>query len=147
MIVRVSNNGGDVQSDQLDLMIPGGGVGANASTCGAQWGASSSDLGAQYGGFLTTCKQQSNDYNAYKACVKSKCNSVVPAGTLRDSCNWFVDWFGAADNPAFKVEQIAWQIGYGDPGAFRKIFRKILGLSPGEYRRRFFVGEDDAALA
>lgn len=48
---------------------------------------------------------------------------------------------------SIKVEQIAWQIGYEDPGAFRKIFRKILGLSPGEYRRRFFVGEDDAALA
>lgn len=51
---------------------------------------------------------------------------------------------------SIKVEQIAWQIGYEDPGAFRKIFRKLLGLSPGEYRRRFFVGEDardGAALA
>ncbi|MCV9997882.1 GlxA family transcriptional regulator [Pararhizobium sp. YC-54] len=50
---------------------------------------------------------------------------------------------------SIKVEQIAWQIGYEDPGAFRKIFRKLLGLSPGEYRRRFFVGEDapDTAIA
>ncbi|MCV9966004.1 GlxA family transcriptional regulator [Pararhizobium sp. BT-229] len=48
---------------------------------------------------------------------------------------------------SIKVEQIAWQIGYEDPGAFRKIFRKLLGLSPGEYRRRFFVGEDAGETA
>jgi len=35
--------------------------------------------------------------------------------------------------------QIAWKIGYEDPGAFRKVFIKIMGLSPGEYRRRFTV--------
>jgi transcriptional regulator GlxA family with amidase domain len=42
---------------------------------------------------------------------------------------------------SLKIEQVAWQVGYEDPGAFRKIFRKVLGLSPGEYRRRFFVGD------
>jgi len=26
------------------------------------------------------------------------------------------------------------------PGAFRKVFVRILGLTPGEYRRRFGVG-------
>lgn len=35
------------------------------------------------------------------------------------------------------VEQIAWDVGYSDPGAFRKVFTRIVGLSPGEYRRRF----------
>ncbi|MGS5046777.1 MULTISPECIES: GlxA family transcriptional regulator [unclassified Mameliella] len=35
------------------------------------------------------------------------------------------------------VEQIAWDIGYTDPGAFRKIFARFVGLTPGEYRRRF----------
>ena len=34
-------------------------------------------------------------------------------------------------------EQIAWKMGYEDSGAFRKIFQKLAGLSPGEYRRRF----------
>lgn len=37
------------------------------------------------------------------------------------------------------VDEIAWQVGYGDPGAFRKVFLKLMGLSPGEYRRRFTV--------
>lgn len=35
------------------------------------------------------------------------------------------------------VERIAWEVGYSDPGAFRKIFHRIVGLTPGEYRQRF----------
>ncbi len=35
------------------------------------------------------------------------------------------------------IEQIAWAVGYEDTGAFRKIFQKITGLAPGEYRSRF----------
>lgn len=35
------------------------------------------------------------------------------------------------------VESIAWEVGYSDPGAFRKIFVRIVGLTPGEYRLRF----------
>lgn len=37
------------------------------------------------------------------------------------------------------VNEIAWKVGYEDPGAFRKIFQRIIGLSPGDYRRRFAV--------
>jgi transcriptional regulator GlxA family with amidase domain len=37
------------------------------------------------------------------------------------------------------IEQIAWAIGYEDPGSFRKVFQRVVGLSPGEYRRRFAV--------
>ncbi len=37
------------------------------------------------------------------------------------------------------VEAIAWEVGYGDPGAFRKIFVRVTGLTPGEYRQRFGV--------
>lgn len=35
------------------------------------------------------------------------------------------------------VNQIAWQVGYEDPGSFRKVFQRDLGLTPAEYRRRF----------
>lgn len=35
------------------------------------------------------------------------------------------------------VDQIAWETGYADAGAFRKIFARFIGLTPGEYRRRF----------
>jgi len=35
------------------------------------------------------------------------------------------------------VDRIAWEVGYSDPGTFRKLFARIVGLTPGEYRRRF----------
>ncbi|MEO1192941.1 MAG: helix-turn-helix domain-containing protein [Pseudomonadota bacterium] len=37
------------------------------------------------------------------------------------------------------VGQIAWQVGYEDSGAFSKIFQRLMGLTPGDYRRRFTV--------
>lgn len=39
------------------------------------------------------------------------------------------------------IDRVAWEVGYGDPGAFRKVFSRIVGLSPGEYRRRFSAGQ------
>ena len=35
------------------------------------------------------------------------------------------------------VERVAWEVGYTDAGSFRKIFHRIVGLTPGEYRERF----------
>jgi len=35
------------------------------------------------------------------------------------------------------VEHIAYTVGYLDPGSFRSTFRKITGLSPSDYRKRF----------
>jgi len=35
------------------------------------------------------------------------------------------------------IGQVARDVGYVDPGAFRKVFQKVAGLSPGDYRRRF----------
>jgi len=37
------------------------------------------------------------------------------------------------------IEQIAWAVGYEDVAAFRKLFHRIVGLSPGDYRHRFVV--------
>ncbi len=37
------------------------------------------------------------------------------------------------------IERIAWEVGYSDASAFRKIFLRIVGLTPGEYRHRFHV--------
>ncbi len=38
------------------------------------------------------------------------------------------------------VDSVAWEVGYNDAGAFRKVFTRIVGLTPGEYRRRFSAG-------
>jgi len=35
------------------------------------------------------------------------------------------------------VDAIAWEVGYLDPAAFRKVFLRIVGLTPSEYRKRF----------
>jgi transcriptional regulator GlxA family with amidase domain len=37
------------------------------------------------------------------------------------------------------IDQISWAIGYEDPGSFRRVFRRVVGLTPGDYRRRFAV--------
>ncbi len=41
------------------------------------------------------------------------------------------------------VEQVAWSVGYEDPTAFRRVFHRFIGLSPGHYRRRFAPGTAD----
>jgi len=102
MIVKVTNTGGDVQSNQFDVMIPGGGVGQNPDACAAQWGIDPSDLGATYGGFLGEC---GGSHEARKQCVRNKC-SLLPAGPVRDGCHWFVDWYEVADNPKFRYEPV-----------------------------------------
>ena len=97
MIVQIINNGG-VGADQLDILIPGGGVGA-LNACSRQWGTS--DLGAQYGGFLAGC-------NGDKSCVQNKCNTVFAGKPeLLAGCSWFLGWYNAADNPNLVFKRVA----------------------------------------
>ncbi|KEQ15108.1 GlxA family transcriptional regulator [Endozoicomonas numazuensis] len=35
------------------------------------------------------------------------------------------------------IEEIAWQVGYEDASAFRRVFQAITGLTPRDYRKRF----------
>ena len=42
------------------------------------------------------------------------------------------------------VDQIAWAVGYEDPASFRRLFHRIIGLSPGDYRQRFSAGATEA---
>jgi hypothetical protein len=117
MIVQVTNIGG-IGSDQFDLLIPGGGVGSadpDASVCKSQFG-SSADLGAQNGGFRTSCGGDAT-------CIRNRCQSVFSGKTdMLNGCNWFVDWFGMADNPTFSFQQISCpaaitqRSGLSDPG-------------------------------
>ncbi len=113
MIVQVINNGG-VQATQFDLLIPGGGVGA-LNACSTQWG-SSVDLGTQYGGWLSECNGDAN-------CVQQKCQSAFSnKPELMAGCSWFLNWFGASNNPDFVYQKIACPAaltqasGLSDPG-------------------------------
>jgi transcriptional regulator GlxA family with amidase domain len=35
------------------------------------------------------------------------------------------------------IEEIAWQVGYEDSSSFNRLFRRITGMAPGAYRKRF----------
>ncbi len=105
MIVQAINTGG-VDGTQFDLLIPGGGVG-DFDACSSQWG--SSDLGERYGGFYLAC-QKANAFNhaASKACAAKKCQSVFAnKPELLAGCNFFVNWFGAPDNPNLVYKEVA----------------------------------------
>lgn len=41
------------------------------------------------------------------------------------------------------IAQVAWEVGYEDPAAFRKVFQRVVGLSPAEYRDRFLAVAGD----
>jgi transcriptional regulator GlxA family with amidase domain len=44
------------------------------------------------------------------------------------------------------IEEIAEEVGYADLASFRRLFRKLSGLTPGEYRRRFTLPDTVAAV-
>ena len=96
MVIMVSNIGGDVQSNQFDIMIPGGGVG-QFNGCGNQLGIAST--GAQYGGFITDCKSD-------PSCVKQKCSVFSKYPKLQAGCEFSATWMGGANNPSFKFEEL-----------------------------------------
>ena len=35
------------------------------------------------------------------------------------------------------IEEISWAVGYEDSASFRRLFKRLTGLTPGEYRHRF----------
>lgn len=37
------------------------------------------------------------------------------------------------------VEEVSWQVGYEDPAFFRRLFRRITGITPAAYRRKFQI--------
>lgn len=44
------------------------------------------------------------------------------------------------------VKAIAWDVGYSDVAAFTRLFNRIVGLSPSDYRRRFAASDGRAGV-
>lgn len=42
------------------------------------------------------------------------------------------------DNP---IDEISWAVGYEDPAFFRRLFKRVTRLTPGDYRRKFRMPE------
>ncbi|KAI1631910.1 glycoside hydrolase family 45 protein [Biscogniauxia mediterranea] len=87
MIVQSTNTGGDLGSNQFDILVPGGGVGI-FDGCSAQFGQALP--GQQYGGVSSA----------------SECDSASMPESLRAGCHWRFDWFQGADNPGVSFEQV-----------------------------------------
>lgn len=85
MVVQSTNTGGDLGSNQFDILMPGGGVGI-FDGCLVEFGTSLP--GAQYGGISS----------------QSDCASFPEI--LKDGCNWRFDWFENADNPGHTFQQV-----------------------------------------
>jgi hypothetical protein len=111
MIVQATNVGYDVSNGQIDLLVPGGGVGA-FDACTNQWGVSAEEMGEQYGGFLAACKRDvgwNAEHDQYKSCVKQRCENVFSKSGMQDllaGCLWYADWFEAADNPDLVFKEV-----------------------------------------
>jgi transcriptional regulator GlxA family with amidase domain len=45
------------------------------------------------------------------------------------------------ERSAAPVDEISWRVGYEDPAFFRRLFKRITGLAPGAYRKRFRIPE------
>ncbi|KAI0904138.1 glycoside hydrolase family 45 protein [Ustulina deusta] len=88
MIVQSTNTGGDLGSNQFDLLMPGGGVGL-FDGCRSEFGQSLP--GAQYGGVAS----------------RADCDASSMPATLRAGCYWRFDWFQNADNPSVTFAQVA----------------------------------------
>ena len=43
----------------------------------------------------------------------------------------------ALETGSAPIEEISWTVGYEDAASFRRLFKRVTGLTPGEYRRRF----------
>lgn len=45
------------------------------------------------------------------------------------------------------VEKIGWLVGYEDPAFFRRLFKRVTGVTPGQYRRQFQLPEHRTTAA
>ena len=43
------------------------------------------------------------------------------------------------------VDEISWKVGYEDPAFFRRLFKRITGVTAGAYRRKFHIPEIEVA--
>jgi len=103
LTVMISNIGGDVAGNQLDFLVPGGGVGAFDSFSG-QIGVSGSALGERYGGLVSAGCQGKPD------CLKTKCDQVFGGSGkdwLKAGCYFYADWMGAIGNPQYNAVSVA----------------------------------------
>ena len=108
LVIMISNIGYDVQGNQFDIMIPGGGVGA-FDGCSALWGI---DQGARQGGYLNECGgadalKSDAEVAKVQKCLEDKCNSkFANIPSAKAGCLFHAQWLMAANNPQFTFQEL-----------------------------------------
>ena len=107
LIVMVTNIGGDVQSGQFDILIPGGGVGMFNGCASMGWGGQ----GEQYGGLLSDCEKEvgydGDLLSKRKECLTNKCNSVFSGDSdAKKGCMFLAEFMHAAGNPEHNYVEV-----------------------------------------
>ena len=107
LVVMASNIGYDVAGGQIDVMIPGGGVGLYNGCAGMGWGSQ----GATYGGLLSDCENEvgySGDLlTKRKQCLTEKCNSSFANDAVaKEGCLFLATWMEAAGNPTHTYKEV-----------------------------------------
>jgi len=41
----------------------------------------------------------------------------------------------------YQIDEISWRVGYEDPAFFQRLFKRLTGITPGSYRRKFRLPE------
>jgi hypothetical protein len=107
LTVMISNIGGDVNGNQLDFLVPGGGLGQFDSFSG-QIGVSKSALGETYGGLLAALGNPTAIPGAQTQ-LKGKCADVFGGSGkewLKAGCDFYADWMMAANNPTYSAKSV-----------------------------------------
>lgn len=45
------------------------------------------------------------------------------------------------ERTASSIDEISWNVGYEDPAFFRRLFKRVTGITPGAYRRKFKLSD------
>lgn len=112
LIVMASNIGYDVNHQQFDIMIPGGGYGA-FDGCSSLMGWSG-NMGERYGGLLSVCENEAGYsgseqeiYTRRKECLVNKCNTSFGSDSqAKQGCLFLANFMEAAGNPNHNYREV-----------------------------------------
>jgi YesN/AraC family two-component response regulator len=68
---------------------------------------------------------------AINRCTKKNFNTFVNEYRIKEAVNLL----SSADAKSFTIENIAWETGFADRQNFYRVFKKITGLTPAEFKR------------
>nr|QCF40874.1 glycoside hydrolase family 45 protein [Diabrotica virgifera virgifera] len=88
MLVQIVNTGSDLNENQFDLQIPGGGVGIFNLGCMTQWGTGEDGWGRRYGGV-----------SSIEEC------SILPE-VLQPGCRFRFQFMEGVDNPKVSFQEV-----------------------------------------